>query len=60
MTESLAARGEGAQEATLQVRVQAAATLAALTVALSGWCNPTAPSSRPPWSICFFAPYVAV
>jgi hypothetical protein len=33
--EPIASRGEGAQEATLEVCVQAAATLAALTVALS-------------------------
>jgi hypothetical protein len=55
--ESLAARDERAQEATLEIRVQAAATLAALTVALSAWvqsdgaeqlaCTDRSCSSRP-------------
>ena len=36
-TQSLTARSKGVQDATLKVRVQAAATLAAVTVALSAW-----------------------
>ena len=49
---------ERIQQTTLEMHVQAVATLAALTVALSAWCNRTAPSSCVSQSIVLFEPCV--